>query len=211
MSDAFYSLVVALGRPIFWVTSRPVVIGTEHVPREGACLIAATHRSPYDIPILMRHSGRAVDFVSIVEVFRNPLLAWFYGSLNAFPLDRSRPDSRTVRIILDRLRRGRAVGMFPEGRLRGEDESVVRTRRIRPGIGRLACLSGAPVVPCVIVNSGAYGRITSWLPRRGVRYGIIYGVPIEPVLGAEGVESRLVAEFVGLHAKLTQMMDAGRR
>ncbi len=209
MSDAFYSVVVALGRPIFWLSSRPVEIGAENVPRAGPCLIAATHQSPYDIPLLMRHTPRPLDFVSIVEVFRNPLLAWLYGSLNAFPLDRSRPDSKTVRIILERLRRCRAVGMFPEGRLRGEADSVVRTRTIRPGIGRLACLSGAAIVPCVIINSGAYARPASWLPLRRTRYGIIYGAPIEPALGPDEIERRLVEDLVALHARLARAMEEG--
>ena len=208
MSDGFYGVVVALGRPIFWASSRPVVVGAEHVPRQGACLVASTHQSPYDIPILMRHAGRALDFVSVVEVFRNPLVGWFYGSLNAFPLDRSRPDSRTVRVILERLRRGRAVGMFPEGRLRPEAESVVRTREIRAGIGRIACLSGAPVVPCVIVNSGAYRRPASWLPLRRTRYGVIFGAPIGPAPGADEVERRLVDAFVALHARLVAVLGS---
>jgi len=207
MSDAFYSVVLALGRPIFWLSSRPVVIGAENVPSAGPCLIAATHQSPYDIPLLMRHTPRPLDFVSIVEVFRNPLLAWFYGSLNAFPLDRSRPDSKTVRIILERLGRSRAVGIFPEGRLRTEAESVIRTRAIRPGIGRLACLSGAPIIPCVIINSGAYRRPSSWLPLRRTRYGIIYGTPIDNALEPSVIESRLVDDYVELHARLVREME----
>ncbi|MFA6043857.1 MAG: lysophospholipid acyltransferase family protein, partial [Phycisphaerales bacterium] len=148
MSDLFYKAVRLIGTPAFWVSATPVVIGTSHMPSHGRCLLAATHQSPYDVPLLIRHTTRLLDFVSITEVFRNPLVAWFYGSLNAFPLDRSRPDSGAVRTILDRLERGRAVAMFPEGGFRRGTDSVVHSRRIRPGIGRIAHMTGAPVIPC---------------------------------------------------------------
>lgn len=208
MSDAFYRTVRLLGRPVFWASSAPVVIGTERVPRTGRCLIASTHQSPYDVPLLVLHTPRLLDFVSIVEVFRNPLVAWFYGSLNAFPLDRSRPDTKTVRVIVERLRRSRAVAMFPEGGIRSEAESVVCTRRIRPGIGRLAHLTGAPMIPCVLINSRTYRRPASWLPIRRARYGLIFGEPIEPSLAPETIETRLIDAFVRLHAELSLAIAA---
>jgi 1-acyl-sn-glycerol-3-phosphate acyltransferase len=66
----------------------------------------------------MASTSRLLDFVSITEIFRKPLVAWFMSRMNAFPLDRSRVDSGTTRIILDRLKRGRTIVMFPEGNIR---------------------------------------------------------------------------------------------
>lgn len=208
MSDLFYKAVRLIGTPAFWVSASPVVAGASHVPANGPCLIAATHQSPYDVPLLIRHTPRLLDFVSITEVFRNPLVAWFYGSLNAFPLDRSRPDSGAVRTIIDRLGRGRAVAMFPEGGFRKGAESVVHSRRIRPGIGRIAHMTGAPVVPCVVINSQAYSRVSSWMPLRRTRYGLVYGPPINGALDPGIIESRLVDSFVELHALLREAMSA---
>jgi 1-acyl-sn-glycerol-3-phosphate acyltransferase len=210
MSDTFYRLVRMVGRPVFWMSSRPIVIGVEHVPLRGPCIIAATHQSPYDIPLLMRHTPRMLDFVSIVEVFRNPLVAWFYGSLNAFPLDRSRADAKTVMIIIDRLERSRVVAMFPEGGFRKGAESVVHSRRIRPGIGRIASLAQAPIVPCVLMNSGVYSHFASWLPLGLARYGVIYGEPIDPGLEPEAIELALVDRFVALHGTLSRVMEKSR-
>ncbi len=208
MSDAFYKVVRFIGTTAFWINSAPIVIGVDGVPATGKCLLAATHQSPYDIALLIRHTPRNLDFVSIVEVFRNPLVAWFYGSLNAFPLDRARPDARTIRVIVARLERGRAVAMFPEGGLRKGTDSVIHTRRIRPGIGRIARLTGATVIPCVVINSGVYCRVSSWLPLRRTRYGVIYGAPIDPALEPATIEARLVAAFVALHAELSSAMAA---
>jgi 1-acyl-sn-glycerol-3-phosphate acyltransferase len=208
VSDLFYDAVRALGYPAFWLSSSPLTIDTHHVRREGGFILAATHASPYDIPLLIRHVKRRLDFVSIVEVFRNPFVAWFYGSMNAFPLDRSRRDEKTVRIILDRLRRGRVVAMFPEGGFRRGEDSVVHTRRIRPGIGRLARLANVPVVPCVIVNSQAYSKVVSWLPLFRTRYGIIFGCAIEPTREPHQIEQRLIDAFVSLHGALVGRMPS---
>jgi 1-acyl-sn-glycerol-3-phosphate acyltransferase len=122
--------------------------------------------------------------------------------MNAFPLDRGKPDSPTVRTILDRLVRGRVVGMFPEGRFRKGAESVVHTGTIRSGIGRIANLSRAPVIPCVIVGSSQYSHFASWLPLFRTRYGIAFAEPIDPTLGAEEIEMRLVEAMRGLYAQL---------
>jgi len=202
VSDHFYRTVRRVGSTIFALCSRPVVIGLEHVPRVAPFILAATHLSEYDVPLLIRHTPRPLDFVSITEVFRNPLAAWFYGSMNAFPLERSRPDAPTVRIILERLREGRAVAMFPEGSIRSEADSVISTRRIRPGLGRLAGIADVPVVPCVVLNSAAYRRPLSWLPLRRVRYGLIYGPPLVPNENAERLESDYILEIVRLHTLL---------
>jgi len=212
MSDAFYKFVRLVGRPVFWSTAAPVVLGREHLAKiyagaTGCCIIAPTHESPYDVALLIAQTPRLLDFVSITEVFANPLMAWFYGSLNAFPLDRSRPDSGAVRTILARLKRGRTVVMFPEGRLRAGKDSVVQTRKIKSGIGRIAEMAGASIVPCVIINSGAYGRPVSWLPLFRVRYGIIYGEPLLPEVLGERTEEALVDALVTLHAQLRAAMD----
>ena len=209
MGDAFYRTVRALGRPVFWISSDPVVAGDEHIPRTGACIIAANHTSPYDIPLLIRHVPRLVDFVSITEVFENRVVGWFYRSLNAFPLDRSRPDAPTVRTILDRLERGRLVVMFPEGGFRRGNASVVHGGRIRAGIGRIANISQAPVVPAVIVNSLAYSRFGSWLPLRRTRYGVAFGPAIPPAAEAPEIESRLKEAFVRLHSAIAKHLPEG--
>jgi len=219
MSDAFYRFVRFAGKPIFRLTARPVIIGLENIPAlspanptsgpAGSCLIASTHESPYDIVILIAHTPRLIDFISIVEIFRNPLFAWFYGSLNAFPLDRSRPDAGAVRTILTRLGAGRVVTMFPEGRLRSGPDSVIHTRKIRPGIGRISMLSQASIIPCVIINSSVYRRPLSWLPLFRTRYGVIYGQPLRPDTFNDrpaDMEQALVDSLLSLHAHLSAAM-----
>src|SRR5690242_13048857 len=103
MSDVFYSFVVTVGRLPFLLSSRPKIRHADRVPRTGGVIIASTHMSPYDVPLLMRHVPRRLDFVSITEIFAKKFPGWFFGHMNAFPLDRHRSDPKTVKIIVDRL------------------------------------------------------------------------------------------------------------
>lgn len=208
MSDLFYRVVRMAGSVAFAASARPVVLGAHNVPRRGPCILAPTHQSPFDVPLLIRHTPRLVDFVSITEIFQRPFIGWFYGHMNAFPLDRGRPDAPAVRTILTRLSAGRAVAVFPEGRICAGMDSVVHTRRIRKGLGRIAELSRAPVVPCVIINSMAYARVASWLPLRRTRYGVIYGPPLVSTGDPAALESEFLRQIVQLHAALNEVMSS---
>lgn len=206
MADRFYRTVRFVGRSAFWVSSSPLIIGEEHTARAGGFLLAANHQSPYDIPLLIRHTARTVDFVSIVEVFRNPLVGWFYGSMNAFPLDRSRPDVPTVRTILDRLSRGRCVGLFPEGGFRNGGASVVHSLRVKPGTARIARIANVSIVPAVIIGSGDYRRFSAWLPTRRTRYGIIFGQAIPPGEDDAAGDAFIAQRLAELHQTLSEQL-----
>ncbi len=218
MSDLYYDVVHAIGSAIFWGSARPIVMHRERSGRPGAFIVAANHHSPYDVPLLIRHSRRRLDFVSIVEVFKSRFVAWFYGSMNAFPIDRSKADSAGVRTILERLGRGRAVAMFPEGRIRKPPDSVTHGGRFRPGVARLAQMAEVPVMPCIVINSDQYGRISAWIPVRRIRYGVIFGEMIQlrtdldkPAAIAE-LEKELASAFIRLYGELkTQMESQGCR
>lgn len=212
MSNWYYNVVWCACWPAFGVSSSPIVLHRERGRRAGAFLLASNHLSPLDVPCLMKETGRAIDFVSIVEVFRNPLIGWFYGHMGAFPLDRSRVDTGTTRTIIERLRRGRVVGIFPEGAVQSDETSVLNGGRLKPGVLRLAKLADVPIVPVVIVGTRAYHRIWNWLPLRRVRYGVNFGEPIEANAdeGLPELEARLRAAYQSLHEELKAAMAGVR-
>ena len=205
MGDRFYDNIVFFFRFPFFVSSRPVHLHVERIPREGPFILACSHLSPYDVPALMRSCPRRIDFVSTTEIFQNSFLAWFYGNMGTFPLDRSRRDPKTVRVILERLESGRVVGLFPEGRIRPENESVVSGGKMRPSVARLAKLAGVPIVPATVRGATAYKHFTSWLPLWRVRYGVNYGEPIA-VDNEDEAERRLAQDYRRLYAELGAAM-----
>lgn len=213
MSDWFYSSIKWTWRWPIWMCHSPVLLGIENAKRDGPFILAANHTSPYDIALLIYHVRQRLDFVSITEVFNIPVFGTFYGAMNAFPLDRSRADSATVRIILQRLTQGRSVAMFPEGGFRLQDRSVLHGGNLRKGIGRLARIANVPVIPCAIEDSLVFSKPHKWLPLRQSRYGMAFGDPIMPSSHTEedddsgAFESLLADKIRGLHSELLKAMD----
>ena len=185
MSDVFYDALCITGRCVWTLCTKPTVLHPGRAVLEPPFLVAANHEGPFDIPVLMRHVPQRLDFVSITEVFEHPLLGPFYGTMNAFPLDRSRPDSLAVRTILDRLARGRCVAMFPEGGFRHGRHRVTSGGRIRKGVGGLARLANVPVLPVTVTGGERFVGVKPWLPTRSVHYGVAIGEPMAPPLSDE--------------------------
>lgn len=175
MSEAFYKTVRLLGGAIFRIASAPIVLHRERADRPGAYILAANHGSAFDAPLLIVTTPRVIYWLSIVELFRHPLLRWFLTGMRAAPLDRSKADSATMRVMLRHLRAGRVIGIFPEGRMRTEEESVLHGGEIRDGICKLAQLASVPVLPCVVSGSENFRDWKSWLPLARTRFAVAYG------------------------------------
>jgi glycerol-3-phosphate dehydrogenase (NAD(P)+) len=157
-----YRIVRAVLVPFFKLYFRVDGVGTEHIPTEGAAIIAANHRSFLDPFIIGACAKRPLYFVAKKELFAKPLTSWILSSLGAFPVDRGRGDEQTIATAKAILERGEIVLMFPEG------------TRIRPGtlgqpkrgVGRLALEAGAPVIPVAITGTEAVRRGWRIRPRK---------------------------------------------
>lgn len=161
----------------------------------------------------MYATRRRIDFLSIRELMDKPLVGWFFRSLNAMPLDRGRIDAVTIRQVVKRLKRGRVVGIFPEGGFRKARASVLKGGSFRSGIGRIAQLADVPIVPVAILDTSNFRPWTSWLPLRRTRFAVAFGEPIHLRLDLEKKEARLQAEeewrqaVVNLGQQLEEKID----
>lgn len=136
------------------------VHGSERVPRERGCILAANHVSWYDPPALEFGLGIPIRWMAKREVFEWPLLGGVLRGIGCFPVRRGEADRRALETALRVLAAGRPLGFFPEG-TRSRDG---RLRRAKPGIGFLARQSGVPLVPIAI--EGTYGISPGLRPAR---------------------------------------------
>ena len=118
--------------------------GLEHIPTEGAYIIAANHSSHLDTPAIMTALGaesRKLHPLSATDYFYNSRLkAWFVSQcLNTLPFDRSDNSLQSLRVAQDALLRNETLLIYPEGTrsLNGE------LQPFKPGLGLLAYESGA--------------------------------------------------------------------
>ena len=137
---------------------RARAVAAQNVPERGPVILAPNHFSFMDHFLLGCHLRRKVRFMGKSQLFRQPLAEVFMRG-GVFPVRRGASDDDAFMTAELILQRGGVVGMYLEG---GRSRSGELQRRAKPGIGRLALESGAPVVPVAIVGAQ---RIRNW--RRG--------------------------------------------
>ena len=62
--------------------------GSEHIPAQGAVLIAANHIAYFDPPLIGSASPRELYYMAKKELFENSLFGWLISKFNAFPISR---------------------------------------------------------------------------------------------------------------------------
>jgi len=122
-------------------------------PLPGAVMYVANHISWLDIELL--HSQRAISFVAKSEIARWPLVGWL--ATRAGTIYHQRGSTHSMSAVMDRvvqrLREGRPVGIFPEGGTgRGDDVGTFHAR-----IFQAALDADVPVQP-VALRYGHDGR-----------------------------------------------------
>ena len=169
-----YPVVRFLVTPPLRVWFRLSVAGREHVPEEGAAIIAPNHKSFLDAFFVGLSTPRRVRFMAKTELFRGPLLGGLFLRLGAFPVRRGESDAEAIETARIVLEQGELLVMFPEG-TRVEDPGALGTPH--HGAGRLALEAGVPLVPAAIA-----GTAHLWLgpiPKpRHVRVAFV--APIDP-------------------------------
>lgn len=147
------------------------VHGAEHVPATGPVILAANHIGIIDGPLLALFAPRPVHALTKIEMFRGRLGRFLHYS-GQIPLDRYVADPQAVKQGLRVLRDSGVVGIFPEGH-RGAGE----LERFHRGAAYFALVTGAPVVPVIMIGSREPGGHTGSLPRRGARIELVFGTP----------------------------------
>jgi 1-acyl-sn-glycerol-3-phosphate acyltransferase len=210
MKTAFYRAGKLLVRLIFGSIARIRVIGREYSNRTGGFLLAANHISHFDPFLIGLSVRRKVDWMTMAEFFRPPLMGALLHSIDAFPAERDRAELKTIRTAISRLKNKRIVGIFPEGGIRNGARSLLEGAPLRAGAATLAQIAGVPIVPCVILGSDRFYSRRRWLPFRRTPVWIAFGKPIShfPELqkreAREYIESELTAAFQTLYAELRE-------
>jgi 1-acyl-sn-glycerol-3-phosphate acyltransferase len=149
-----YWIVRGILQPFFHIYFRMSRIGRDHIPAEGAVIIASNHRSFLDPFVIACMTKRPMYYVAKKEMFLWRWESWLLSALGAFPVDRGNRDANMVQTAKAILARGDIVLIFPEG-TRTRPGSLGRPKR---GVGRLALETGAPVVPIAVIGTETVRR-----------------------------------------------------
>jgi 1-acyl-sn-glycerol-3-phosphate acyltransferase len=119
----------------------------------GKTIIIANHTSTMDA-VLVNYifPTKRIYFMTADRMFTFfPIFSWFLKTLGAFPTRRDKADLSAVALGSDILKKGKILGIFPEGK-RSLDGHMLK---FKPGVVMLALNNDAPIIP--IYHTGEYG------------------------------------------------------
>jgi 1-acyl-sn-glycerol-3-phosphate acyltransferase len=172
-------IVLTLPTMLLW---RVRAIGVENVPKDGPLVLAPNHFSQMDHFFVGLYLRRKIRFMAKSQLFGPPVLTYIYKHGGVFPVRRGHHDEEAFETVRQLLAQGEMLLVYAEG-------GRSRTQTLgepKPGIGRIALESGAPIVP-VAIHGSEYAR--QWkrfrFPKTTVQFGEPLTFPVEPSAGRE--------------------------
>jgi 1-acyl-sn-glycerol-3-phosphate acyltransferase len=135
---------------------RPSVEGLEHLPADGAAILASNHLSFSDSIFLPLVVDRHITFLAKSDYFNTPgLKGWatklFMSGAGQVPVDRSggRASEAAINTGVRILNAGELLGIYPEG-TRSPDGRLYRGKT---GVARMALEAKVPVIPVAMIDT----------------------------------------------------------
>jgi 1-acyl-sn-glycerol-3-phosphate acyltransferase len=160
------------GRPFFGALVRTFtplrVYGRDRIPAHGPLVLCFNHFSWLDPWALGSVVPRTVNYVAKQEAHDHPLIGPFIRFFGTTPVRRGESDREAIRIMRDVVRRGDALGMFPEGTRQEREPGPVRS-----GAAMIAVQEQVPVV-CGAIHGTQDWKLGNWQP-----VSIAFGEPLD--------------------------------
>ncbi|HSI73563.1 MAG TPA: lysophospholipid acyltransferase family protein [Fimbriimonas sp.] len=139
--------------------------GAYRVPRKGPVLILSNHISDFDPPMVQFACPRPLRFMAKSELFEMKVIGPLLRFFGAFPVKRGEPDRNSIRLAVDYLKAGEAVGIFPEGQLSETGE----LQELKGGVSLIIRMAACPVICCGVKNLNRVLPYGSVIPRPAFR------------------------------------------
>lgn len=181
-----YWFVRRWARALLWTCGISVeTCGTDNIPSDGSFIIMSTHKSHFDIPVLISEVPRQFRIVAKKVLFKIPIFGWAMRAAGYVSVDRS--DRTQAFASLDaaaeRVRAGMPLLIFPEG-TRSPDGSLGPFKK---GGFVLATKAKTLLVPVVVDGTYEILPKTTWRTIPG-RVRVTFGTPIDA--GAYSIDDK---------------------
>jgi len=169
--DWVYGVVRMLLTPYLLIVHRARCIGSDQVPATGPVIVAPNHFSFLDHFFVAVFLRRHVRFMAKSQLFKPPM-QFVYRHGGVFPVRRGHRDEEAFLTAEHILRHGGLVTLYPEA---GRSRTGKLSEHAKPGVGRLALDSGAPVVPVAIHGTL---KARNWKRLQFPKVTILFGEPV---------------------------------
>jgi 1-acyl-sn-glycerol-3-phosphate acyltransferase len=172
-----YKVIRALGRIVVAAQMRLRVSGVERVPATGGVMLVSNHLGLSDpLPIGLRLS-RQMRMLGKIEIFRRLLVGGVARIAGAIPIRRGESDRDALLTVLDLLKAGECLLIFPEGTY-AHAPAPVGMLPLKTGAAWLALRSGCQVVPVGITGTEqVWHWARGWRPWRRPQVSVVFGEP----------------------------------
>lgn len=136
------------------------IAGTEHIPRSGAAIVAANHRSYFDpvaYGLAAFEAGRNPRGLAKKELFDAPVIGTLMRASGAICVDRDGGGTSAYEAAEEALRSGEVLIIAPQGTIPRGEAFFDPVLKGKTGVARLAAATGAPVIPL-----GLWGTEQVW-------------------------------------------------
>jgi 1-acyl-sn-glycerol-3-phosphate acyltransferase len=206
--DWVYEVVRMLVTLYGYVAFRARAIGADNVPAHGQAIVAPNHFSFMDHFLVGMFLRRRMRFMAKSQLF-SPPMQFVYTHGGVFPVRRGERDEEAFITAEGILANGGVVAIYPEA---GRSRTGKLAERAKPGVGRLALESGAPVVPVAIFGSH---KVRNWkklqFPKVTVQFGEPLTFPRELNASRERQQEVSDAIFDRVKALHAGLAEHGRR
>ena len=159
------SIIKKLIYAVYRVLFRIEKVNEENVPMEGPIIICANHLNYWDAVGLVTATKRRINFIAKEDLFNNGFLNWIAHVFDVIPIKRGMRDMEAMKRCLSSLKKGIALGIFPEGTRKGLEKGA----KVQNGAAYMALKTKAKVVPVGI--QGTFRPFT--------KVTLNYGEPID--------------------------------
>lgn len=196
--SALWILSRTLGVSVFGFRCRFV----EPLPQSGGLIVLSTHQSHLDPLLLGLATDRRLSSLARSSLYTFKPFGFVITALDAVPINREASTVQAMKTVIDRLKNGAAVIIFPEGARTWDGQ----LGELKGGFGLIAKKAHVPIVPVAIVGAYECWPRTRLLPRAG-RIRLEFGRVI-PVAEIESLADR---ELFDLCAREITALDAKAR
>ena len=193
LTEFVYSTVRIIGKPIALWKYRPIVIGSENIPKYGSVVFAGNHRNKLDPVLIGATTPRSIHWGALLRMFQGKenlfsattssipchLSAGFITAMGAVPIARQ-TDADYLKINMESIRKlyqiliwEGSAGLFPEGTLNRQPEECNILPLKSDRVFKMTKDTDSLIIPVAIV----------WTPTELTNKNkviISYGFPINP-------------------------------
>jgi 1-acyl-sn-glycerol-3-phosphate acyltransferase len=190
-------IVLTLPTLLLW---RVRAIGVANVPKTGPLVLAPNHFSQMDHFFAGVHLRRKIRFMAKSQMFGPPVLTYVYKHGGVFPVRRGQHDEEAFKTVYELIDQGEMLLVYAEG-------GRSRSRELgepKPGIGRIALESGAPIVPVAIHGSAG---VRGWKRLRFPKVTVEFGEPMTFAVEAKPSRERQFEAATEVFAAVRELYE----